>query len=104
MLGQVYAHAGKRAEAEALLRELGERFDSEYLPPMTLSWITMALGDADRAFDWLEQEYRYRGVWLFATKEGTWFDDFRSDTRFKALLHRMNFPAPAGSAETAPNS
>ena len=92
MLGQVYARAGKRAEAEALLRELGQRFDGEYVPPVTLSWIAMALGDVDRAFDWLEQEYRDRGVWLFTTKESLWFDDFRSDPRFQDLLRRMNFP------------
>ena len=92
MLGQVYAHSGKRAEAEALLQELGERFDDEYVPPVTLSWIAMALGDADRAFDWLEQEYRDRGIWLFLAAESTTFDDFRSDPRFQDLLRRMNFP------------
>ena len=92
MLGQVYARAGERADAEALLRELGERFESEYVPPVTLSWIAMALGDVDRAFDWLEQECRDRGVWLFTAKGGAWFDDFRSDPRFQDLLRRMNFP------------
>ena len=97
MLGQVYARAGQRTEAEALLRELADRFHHEYVPPVTLSWIAMALGDADRAFDWLEQEYQDRGVWLFTIKEGIWFDDFRSDPRFDALLRRMNFPETPSS-------
>ena len=58
----------------------------------------MALGDADRACDWLEQGYRGRGIWLFAVKEGTWFDDFRHDLRFEDLLRRMNFPETAADS------
>ena len=101
MLGQIYTRHGKRTEAEALFRELRERVDDEYVPPVTLSWIAMALGDVDRAFDWLEQEYRDRGVFLFTAAEGVFFDDFRSDPRFEDFLRRMNCPE---TAETPPTT
>ncbi len=70
MLGQACAWAGRQVDAETLLQELGQRSEGEYVPPMTLSWIAMALGDADRAFEWLEQEYRERGAGCFKPNKG----------------------------------
>ena len=93
LLGQAYARAGRRADAETILEQLRTRYDREYVPPLTLGFVAMALGDADPAFDWLEQEYRDRGILLWSTFGAAWFDDFRSDPRFQALLQRMNFPA-----------
>ena len=95
MLGQFLARSGNRSEAEALLEELRQRSDQEYVPPVTMSWIAMALGETDRALDWLEQEHRDRGVFLFAAAVGMWFDEVRDTPRFQALLRRMNFPQTA---------
>ena len=53
----------------------------------------MALGDTDPTVEWLEQEYRDRGILLWATYADMWFDDFRSDSRFQALLRKVNFPS-----------
>ena len=92
MLGQARARASRRGDAEALLQELNQRSEGEYVPPATQSWIAIALGDADRALEWLEQEYRDRGIFLFSANVGPWFDEFRSDSRFQDLLRKMNFP------------
>ena len=72
--------------------------DTEYVPPAALALVAMALGDADRAFPWLEQGYEQRGEMVYGAKVAAWFDDFRSDPRFQALLKKMNFPASAESA------
>ena len=106
-LGHAYAHAGRRTDAETILEELRTRCAREYVPPMTLALVAMALGDTDPALEWLEQEYRDRGILLWATNAAVWFDDLRSDPPLPsppaenelpgcfagiALLRRMNYP------------
>ena len=97
MLGHAYARAGRRTEAETILEELRTRYDREYVPPVTLALVAMALGDTDPALEWLEQEYRDRGILLWVTYAAVWFDDLRSDPRFQAFLRRMNFPETAAN-------
>ena len=92
VLGQTLAHAGQRDRATELLRELGERSRQEYVPPVSQSLIAMAVGESDKALDWLEQEYQEQGVFLWCLAEWPFFDDFRADPRFQALLKKMNFP------------
>ena len=61
----------------------------------------MALGDAEHGIEWLQQEHRDRGILLWCANTATFFDDFRPDPRFQALLRRMNFPE---TAETSPTT
>ena len=96
-LGHALARSGATAEARALLQELGKRADMEYVPPVSRSWIAMSLGETDRALDCFDQEYGDRGVYLFAASALQAFDPLRSEPRFQALLHRMNFPEPAAA-------
>ena len=98
MLGQAHARKGERATAEALLQELSQRAEDEYVPPLMLGLIAMACGDADRGFECLEQEYQERGILLYCVTDAWFFDDFRTDPRFQALLRRLNFPATAASS------
>ena len=92
VLGRAYVHAGRRSEAEGILEELRTRDDREYVPPLALAVVFMALGDAEHAFELLEREYRDRGIMLWLANVQPLFDDFRADPRFQALLRRMNFP------------
>ena len=54
--------------------------------------IAMALGQADRAIELLEQEVRDRGPFLYWLRRHSWFDPFRSDPRFDALCRRLRLP------------
>ncbi len=56
-------------------------------------------GDKDRAFYWLEEEYKHHDlVWsvadipLQSLKSEHMFDSLRSDPRFKDLLRRVGLP------------
>jgi hypothetical protein len=56
---------------------------------MALSYA--ALGDKDRAFQWLEKGIERRDM-IVVIKVDPKLDSLRSDPRFTALLRRMNFP------------
>ncbi len=53
---------------------------------------SIALGDKDDAFKWLEQSYQERSVWLVWLKMDPMLDPLRDDPRFKDLLKRLRFP------------
>ena len=66
-----------------------------YIGGTLLAWVCLGLGDHDQAISWLEQAAEERDgllPWLNALFV---FDPLRSDSRFGALLQRMNFPAQA---------
>ena len=85
-LGQAYALAGRRKEAQALLDELLAMSRQRYVPPHVMVHIYLGLGDRDKVFEWLEKSYQERSnslIWL----GGSMFDPVRSDPRFDNLLH-----------------
>jgi TolB-like protein/DNA-binding winged helix-turn-helix (wHTH) protein len=51
-----------------------------------------ALGDKDRAFDWLEKAYQKRDFFLTEIKGHPYMDPLRSDPRYADLLKRMAMP------------
>src|SRR5260370_23118770 len=54
-LGQAYAMAGKRYEAQKALAELQELSKQRYVSPSVFALIYAALGDKDQAFAWLHK-------------------------------------------------
>ncbi len=54
--------------------------------------IYAALGDADAAFEWLENAYERRVPALTWIRVDPIFDPLRSDPRFDDLLRRIGFP------------
>lgn len=51
-----------------------------------------ALGEKDRAFQWLDKGFEHRDFFLTELKTDPYFDPLRSDPRFQQLLDRMKFP------------
>jgi Flp pilus assembly protein TadD len=91
-LAIVYAMSGKRGEAQKILDQLMEVAKERYVSPYTMAQIYIALGDRDRAFEWLEKGYRERsfGASVLDLKAAPFWDPVRSDPRFADLLRRMN--------------
>jgi serine/threonine-protein kinase len=87
-LGRHYAEAGKQCESQAILKELLERSQREYVAPLFIAWAT--LGDRNLVLEWLERAYQERNGFLVEIKVNEGFDIFRSDPRFDDLLRRMN--------------
>jgi serine/threonine protein kinase/Tfp pilus assembly protein PilF len=102
-LASAYARAGRRADANRVLRRLQEIWESQgrapawhtarsqYVCPYEVAGVYAQLGDNDRAFDWLDKAYRNRSC-LYWLRVDPRFDSIRSDRRFQELLAKMNFP------------
>jgi tetratricopeptide (TPR) repeat protein len=92
-LAHAYAATGRKAEAQKILREWLRQSETSYVSPYMIATVYAALGDKDKAFEFLEKAYQERSSDL------PWFlrvdlriDNLRSDPRFQDLLRRMNFP------------
>jgi tetratricopeptide (TPR) repeat protein len=90
-LGFGYAASGRKAEAQKILDQLTHQSEQEYVPPKNVALIYAALGEKDKAFEWLEKSYQDRSICVaLGVKSLPGFDPLRSDPRFKELLRRMN--------------
>jgi len=82
---------GKMEDLETL-EELKERSGREYVSADLIAGIYAALGDDDRAMEWLERAYDehcWGLIWIMVAPE---YDALRSDQRFQDLVRRMDFP------------
>jgi Flp pilus assembly protein TadD len=84
-----YALAGRRSEAEALLVELEGRSRRESVQPTALAIVHIALGQHDRAFDWLERAAAERDGWLAESIFYPTYEPLRSHARYSQLLDAL---------------
>jgi serine/threonine protein kinase/TolB-like protein/Tfp pilus assembly protein PilF len=91
-LGYSYAMLARRDQASKALDELREVSRLQYVSPYFVAVIYIALGEKDRAFEWLQKAYEERSESLVYLKVEPMLDPLRSDRRFQNLLRRMNFP------------
>lgn len=90
--GFVYALSGRRQEAEVILKELIERARSSDSIYYSIAMVDTALGETDKAFEWLNRAYQARSAPLYLVNAELKFDPLRKDPRFEDLLRRMKFP------------
>jgi serine/threonine protein kinase/Tfp pilus assembly protein PilF len=90
-VARAYAVSGRRAEAERLLAELMEMSKQKYVSPYPLATVYAALGDKDRAFEWLEKVYEEHSYYVIWLNIDPIFDQMRTDARFTGLLNRVGF-------------
>lgn len=88
----VLAKAGRRQEALAKLDELREFSKPRDPAPIRIAIVHIALGDTDRAFEWLHKAVEARDWQMAMLKVEPAFDSLRSDPRFTALLERVGLP------------
>jgi tetratricopeptide (TPR) repeat protein len=98
-LGEAYAAAGFTDEGRNVLRELtGKAHVTAYF----VSRIHAALGESNKAIDWLEISYKQHGEWMPLLKVDPRFDSLHDDPRFQDLMRRMNFPDRTKTAAPSP--
>jgi TolB-like protein/DNA-binding winged helix-turn-helix (wHTH) protein/Tfp pilus assembly protein PilF len=88
----IYGLQGRIAEAEALIKELKETARHHYVSGFFFAEAYVGLGQKDQAITWLERAYEDHDEWMVFSNSYPGLDRLRSDPRFQALMHRMNFP------------
>ena len=58
--------------------------------PYNLAKVYVALDDRNEALNNLEKGYQVRDVWMYNLHSDPVFDPIRNESRFKALLKKMN--------------
>jgi TolB-like protein/Tfp pilus assembly protein PilF len=85
-----YHALGRRADADAALAGLRKRHGID--GAFTVAEIYSYWGDADLAFDALDDAYEQRDWQLHVIKVDPLFDNLRRDPRYKAFLRKMRLP------------
>jgi TolB-like protein/Tfp pilus assembly protein PilF len=86
-LGYVFAKAGKRGEALAILNKL--KSTKEYVSPAELAILYAGLGDKEAALALLQRAYDEHDLQLKDLRIGLGYGSLRSDPRFQDLLRRI---------------
>jgi hypothetical protein len=84
-MARVYARWGNRVEALKILDET-PRFS--YVLYM-IAQIHAALGDRQRAFEWLDKAYQAHDISLLGIKTDPTFESFHQEPRFVELMRRV---------------
>ena len=88
----MYAVTGKRTEALAVIRALEDKYARKEANALDLAAIYGALGERDRAFEWLERDFQNRIGNLGTIRWRIPYEPLRDDPRIKDLLKRMSLP------------
>jgi serine/threonine-protein kinase len=89
-LGAVLARSGETEKARAILKQLDNT--KEYVSPVELTVLYVALGEREQAFALLEKAYGEHDYQLQFLGADPFFDELRSDLRFQDLLRRVGLP------------
>jgi eukaryotic-like serine/threonine-protein kinase len=89
LLGQAYARAGQRDEAQKILLRLSEEAKSRYVQAYSFVLMYLALGDKERAIDEMERAYRERDANVAQIRTDPMLDDLRGNPRFEKLASQI---------------
>jgi serine/threonine protein kinase/Tfp pilus assembly protein PilF len=80
---------GERGKAIELLERIERRAANDYISPVSIAYVFTALGDAEKAFEHLDQAVDDRDPNLLGLQTNPIFDGLRQDARYRALLMKM---------------
>jgi TolB-like protein/Tfp pilus assembly protein PilF len=91
LIGHAEASRGHQKEAREILAQLTETAKTRYVQPYAFAVIHLALGEKDRALDWLERAARDHSALpdLAFIKLDPYLDPLRGDPRFEALVQKV---------------
>ena len=84
-----FDYADRGSYAEETLRDLEAKRARDYVSPVELAMVNIALGDYDRAIDWMDKAYEERRGWMAYLNVHPVVDPLRNEPRFKVLVRKM---------------
>lgn len=90
--GYACAVAGRRGEAQAIIKKLEEKYSQQKGMGQNIARVYAGLGERDKVFEWLEKDVQNRSSFLPYIRWFSSFESVRDDPRYKDLLKRMNLP------------
>jgi len=91
-LGIAYAKTGQREKSLAVMNEVLELAKTRYTSRYWTAIHYAALGDKEAAFAELEKSFQNRDFFLNRLRVDPFMDSLRDDTRFDAMVKRLNLP------------
>jgi adenylate cyclase len=88
----LWAHAGRPEEARRVLKKLEETSRTKYVSPAWIAEVYAALGEKEKAFEWLERNNEEGAKSLWFRYQESAFDSIRDDPRFRSMLAKQNLP------------
>ncbi len=85
----IYAMSGRRDEASKILKESLQKLGEEYVAPIEVAIVYVALGQNDKALEWLNRGYELRDAGMPYYMGDPPFESLRSDPLFILLLRKM---------------
>ncbi len=85
------ARSGESEKARIILKELVNLSDEKYVPPYNFALIYNALGNSEKALNYLEKGFNEKDVRMAFLKVEPKWNNLRNEARFIALMQRMNF-------------
>lgn len=90
-LATAYAASGAINDARTILDELEKPAGKRYVLPYNIAKIYATMGDAEKAFVWLETSYKEGNPDLIELNSEPVFDGIRADARFGELMQRVGW-------------
>jgi len=88
-LGYALGRAGRRPEAEQVLRELHQRSQHEPVAPEEIAMVYIGLDDSNNALLRLEQAYHDHSKGLVMLKADPWYRSLAAEPRYQELLRKV---------------
>jgi serine/threonine-protein kinase len=83
------ARAGDATYAKQILEMLEQKRSDDYVSPVELATLEVALGRHDKAITWMEEAYKERRGWLAYLNVHPVVDPLRAEPRFVELVKKM---------------
>lgn len=88
-VAHAYASAGRRAEAQAILKELLDRRRETYVSPIAIAAVYVGLGDKSNAIAWLERAYEVHDGGLVLLASFPLWAPLHGEAGYESLRRRL---------------